>query len=395
MNKELMHRIQTGHAERFGAQASAITFAPGRIEVLGNHTDYNQGFVLSAAIDLGVAVAISPSRRQRKCFLLALDVGEEVVLNLPVTNPLKKPVWANYVAGVIAGLNRFGFSISRGGFNMTIAGDIPMAAGLSSSAALEVASALGFCSVSGINPPTLEIAKLCQAAEHDFVGTKCGLLDQISSLFGKADSLIYCDFRSLEVETDAIGSDICFLVANTLVKHNLVDSEYNERRARCEQATAFFATKLKKPVSALRDVSRGDFDRFAGELNPVTAKRAAHIIGENQRVIEGRKLLLQGDIRGFGELMFLSHESSRVNFENSCPELDLIVAEARKTRNILGARLSGGGFGGSAVMLVRSRDALTTARKMESRYKTAFGKPCDVRIMKPSDGARAIVPSAL
>lgn len=389
MNAELIARVRKAHVNRFGERAAAVSFAPGRVEVLGNHTDYNEGFVLSGAIDLGIAAAIG-ARPERKCTLRALDLDEEIEVDLPATGPLDEPVWANYVLGVLDGLSRHGFGDLPHGFRATFAGDIPMAAGLSSSAALETAAAIGFCAVAGVEMEPLETARLCQAAEHRFVGTQCGLLDQISSLFGEADSLVFTDFRSLRVETDVVGPGLCFLMADTRVKHNLVESEYNERRARCEEAASFFAAKLEHPVKSLRDVSRDEWNRLAPEMDPVTARRAAHVIGENLRVLEGRKRLARGDTDGFGRLMFESHESSRANFGNSCPELDMIVSEARNIESVKGARLSGGGFGGSAVLLVRPGAAKATARMIEDRYGSAFGQPCEVRKIKPSGGATVL-----
>ncbi len=390
MNPELINRIRKAHTERFGEPPCAAAYAPGRVEVLGNHTDYNEGFVLSAAIDLGIAAAFS-RRDDRHCVITALDTGDEVSANLPMPQPLDNSVWANYVLGVLAGLARLDPDKFSQGFNATFAGNIPMAAGLSSSAALEVSSALGFCTLAGMELKPLEMAKICQAAEHEFVGTKCGLLDQVSSLFGRHDKLVFCDFRSLDIETAPLGRDSCFLIANTRVKHNLVESEYNERRARCEQAAVFFASKLDHPVKALRDVSPEEFSRFRDELDPVTARRAAHVVGENHRVIEGRKLLAQGDVAGFGRLMFESHESSRINFENSCPELDVIVEEAGKLKTVAGARLSGGGFGGSAVILVNPADASEAAEKIAREYMKQIGTPCDVLVIKPADGARVVL----
>ncbi len=390
MNTQLIERIQQEHAERFGEPASVVSYAPGRVEILGNHTDYNEGFVLSSAIDLGIGAALSPCAA-RKCTLCALDAGEEICVDLPVTAPLSKPVWANYVIGVLAKLNEAGLREPQHGFQVTFAGDIPVAAGLSSSAALEVATALGLGAIYGLSLPPLELAGICQAAEHEFAGMRCGLLDQISSLFGKAHALVFCDFRSLQVDTVSLGADVCFLVADTGVKHNLVDSEYNERRMRCEQAAAFFASALDHPVKALRDVSLAEWKRFSPEMDPVTARRAAHIIEENHRVLEARERLSHGDLDGFGELMFQSHQSSRVNFENSCRELDVIVEQARHLKSVLGARLSGGGFGGSAVMLIHPHDAEAVSRTVAERYDSVFGHPCEVRTIKPSDGARLIV----
>ncbi len=387
MNPDLIEKIRQAHARRFGAPPARVAYAPGRVEILGNHTDYNEGFVLSAAIDLGIAMAVSDAPGAG-CVLRAVDMDGECSFDLPVTTPVKQPLWANYVLGVVAKLGGFG-RIGHG-FCATFAGDIPLGSGLSSSAALEVAAALGLGALFGIRPGRLETAKLCQAAENEFTGARCGLLDQISSLYGEPGALVFTDFRSLQVESVPLGGDICFLVANTRVKHSLVESEYNERRARCEQAAAFFASVLDHPVKALRDVSVEEWERFSPRMDPVTARRAAHVIEENQRVLEARRRLAAGDLKGFGELMYRSHHSSRFNFENSCRELDALVDAARNVPAVLGARLSGGGFGGSCVLMVHPADAAAVGREIAGRYHAVFGHPCEVRNVKPSAGARLL-----
>lgn len=413
MNCALIEKVISGHKRRFGDAPHAVAYAPGRIEILGNHTDYNEGYVLSAAIDTGICAVVSGGEK-KQCVLSALDVGEEAIFDLPAEKPIKNPHWANYIIGVVNGLGAAG-KIEQG-FNLTFAGDVPPGAGLSSSAALEVAAALALCSLFDskhrnlkivgralVAPPDIltafasegptftldliQIAKLCQQAENEFTGARCGLLDQISSLFGAEQALIFTDFRSLAVETVPVGTDICFLLANTGVKHNLVESAYNERRVSCERAAQYFASALNHTVKALRDVSEEELKKHAKSLDPVVAKRAAHIIAENARVLEGRELLRAGRIKEFGKLMSESHESSRVNFENSCKELDFIVDTASGLKKILGARLSGGGFGGSAVLLIHPSDAAVVGEKISSAYAERFGTACPVRVIKPSAGA--------
>ncbi len=384
MNSSLIERVIAGHKSRFGCAPVSVAYAPGRIEVLGNHTDYNEGYVLSAAIDAGVCVAVSAGGGKH-CVLSALDPGEFAEFDLPAEKPLKSPHWANYLVGVA---NKLGAAEKiEKGFNLTFAGDVPPGAGLSSSAALEVSAALALGSLYGLELPKIQIAKLCQQAENEFTGARCGLLDQISSLFGFEQALIFTDFRSLKIDTEKIGAEACFLLANTGVKHNLVESAYNERRAACEQAALFFASVLDHPVKALRDVSSAELTKHVAGLDPVIYKRAAHVIGENERGLAARRLLKAGEMKKFGKLMFASHQSSRVNFENSCAELDFIVDFASSLEKVLGARLSGGGFGGSAVLLVHPEDAPETGKNISSAYEKHFGRPCPVRVIKPSSGA--------
>jgi len=388
MQTALIKHVVSSHKHKFGSAPATVAYAPGRIEVLGNHTDYNEGFVLSAAIDAGICAAVSVGKGNH-CVLSALDAGEKVEFDLPVEKPLKNPHWANYLVGVINLLGKKG-KIEKG-FNLSFAGDVPQGAGLSSSAALEMAAALVLCSFYGIELSKIQLVKLCQRAENEFTGAQCGLLDQISSLYGMEHSLIFTDFRSLRVENEPIGKEVCFLMANTQVKHNLVESAYNERRAACEQAAKYFASVLDHPVKALRDVSPDELKKHSAGLDPVILKRAAHIVGENERVLKARQLLQAGKTKDFGALMFESHESSRLNFENSCKELDFIVKIASGLKEVLGARLSGGGFGGSAVLLVHPADMAVVKTKIVSAYTRRFGSNCSIEIVNPSAGA-AVLP---
>ncbi len=395
MNPGLIKTIRGQHAKRFGAPPAVLAYAPGRVEILGNHTDYNEGFVLSAAIDLGIGLALSPAEGAAGT-VQALDIPEEARFDLPVTAPAKQPLWVNYVRGVVNKLAVRGRI--EPGFQATFAGDIPMGAGLSSSAALEIAAALALCRLYNITATPLELAKIGQAAENDFTGAHCGLLDQISSLNGKPESLVFTDFRSLKVETVPLTAEIAFLLVDTCVKHSLpgfvdalrpgkVVSVYNECRAQCERASAFFASVLDHPVTALRDVSHDEYKAFAARLEPGAARRAAHVIGENARVLEARRLLRAGDVRAFGQLMYQSHHSSQANFENSCPELDFIVAQARMLPQVLGARLSGGGFGGSVVLMLHPRDASAIGQVLASAYRHKFGHNCKTHLVRTAAGA--------
>ena len=387
MNKQLLDDLKTQFAHHFGVEPTVVAYAPGRVEVLGNHTDYNEGYVLSAAIDSGTYFACAPST-DAECRLVAQNLGEECRFGLANVTASKAMSWANYVKGVLSGLQARATITS--GFKGMFVGNIPMGAGLSSSAALEMSAGLALAKLYGVTVPALDMAKIGQAAEHRFAGVKCGLLDQISSLFGQENALVMSDFRSLEVRTVPLGGDACFLICNTSVKHALVESEYNERRERCEQAAHFFASVLKHPVTHLRDVSWDELEQHRSAMDPVVAKRATHVIGENTRVLKGRELLRGHDLESFGKLMFESHESSRTQFENSCPELDVIVDAARALPEALGARLSGGGFGGSVVVLVRAGDAVPVAAALARAYNQAFGHPCATMTIKPAMGAGII-----
>lgn len=389
LNQSIFDELLQKYRATYTHDPEVVAYAPGRIEVLGNHTDYNEGYVLSAAINYGTFFAAS-KRADNNCRLTAGDLMHQV--EFPVCDPKATPEhgWSNYVKGVLTGLNH----VANGaitGFNGLFLGNIPLGSGLSSSAALEMSAGLALAELYGIKVGHVAMAKIGQTAEHKYAGVKCGLLDQISSLYGQAGKLVETDFRSLAVKTVALGDDVCFLMCHTHAKHALVDGEYNLRRAACEEAAAYFAQVLPHPVKALRDVSWTEWQTHKAGLSDIVARRAAHPISENERVLTGAKLLASGDLAGFGRLMFASHESSRLYFENSCRELDAVVDTARKVPGVMGARLSGGGFGGSVVVLVHPRDAETAAAALSQAYTRQFSQPCDTRIIQPSDGARVVV----
>ncbi len=383
VHKELLKKYRA----HFGRDPEVVAYAPGRIEVLGNHTDYNEGFVFSAAINFGTFFAASKCETTG-CHLVAGDLMKEVSFDLQHIEASKTDTWQNYVKGTLAGLA--GVKAPSCGFDGMFFGNIPLGSGLSSSAALEMCAGLALGQLYGISVDTVTLAKIGQKAEHDYAGCNCGLLDQISSLAGQAGKLVKTDFRSVAFETAELGADACFLMCNTHAKHALVDGAYNKLRASCEQAAAHFAKVLRHPVKALRDVSMAEWAIYKRDLPEAVANRAAHPIGEDERVLKGAELLAKGDLPGFGALMFDSHESSRVLFENSCEELDAVVDAAKKIPGVLGARLSGGGFGGSVVVLVHPRDAETASIALANAYAAKFGKPCDVSVIKPAAGARVL-----
>jgi galactokinase len=387
MNAALLQQSVSLFRSYFKLAPAVTAYAPGRVEVLGNHTDYNEGFVLSAAINFGTFFLAVPAR-DTLCRVLAGDLMEEVEFDVIDPAPSPTAPWSNYVRGVLAGLHANG-QITHG-FRGLLLGDTPQGAGLSSSAALEMACGLALAELYNIRLPSLALARLGQEAEHAFAGVRCGLLDQVSSLFGRHNRLVMIDFRTLGVETVPLDDDACFLMCNTKAKRALTEGAYNNRRRKCEEAVRLFREVLGHPVNALRDVSWDEWQHYNGKLEPVAARRAAHPIGENARVLKGRQLLAQGKLEEFGRLMFESHRSSQHYFENSCPELDFLVDAAEQIPGVLGARLSGGGFGGSAVVLIHPRDAEVIAQALTSAYRNRFGHPCDIRVIIPSDGAAVI-----
>ncbi len=389
VNKSVYDILINKFVAKYGVEPEVVSYAPGRVEILGNHTDYNEGYVLSAAINYGTFFAIAPTGESgTESFLTAGDVMEEATFDAAAPTVSREYMWSNYVKGVLAGFNKI--KPATCGFKAMFLGNIPLGSGLSSSAALEVAAGLAFSKFYGIEVSKLDLAKIGQKSEHEFAGVKCGLLDQVSSIYGFKDALVWSDFRTFDIKNVNISSDVCFLMCNTNAKHALVDGAYNERRQKCEQAAAYFASALDHPVTALRDVTWMEWLKHKDEMEPLVAKRSAHPIGEDDRVLSAVELLRNNDLEGFGKLMFESHASSVNYFENSCPELDVLVDGAKGIPGVLGARLSGGGFGGSVVVMVKIEDADAAAVALHNIYANKFSQRCDIRTIKCSEGAHIV-----
>ncbi len=385
----LQKRVAQAFTDRYGSPPALGWFAPGRVEVLGNHTDYNEGFVLSAALEQGIVFMVRPAPSgATRGRLLAVDLNREVEFDVSRPAPIPSAGWANYTLGVLHFLSAY-LARSPLAFDAAFGGNLPLGAGLSSSAALSVSSTLALAALYGVELPPIEAAKIAQQAENEFAGVRCGLLDQISGLFGAEGRLVFTDFRSLNARTVALPAGVEFLLCNTGVKHRLVESAYNQRRAACERAAAHFAARLSHPVRTLRDVTMIEWEQYRDGLDDETARRAAHVIGENERVQAAVQRLNAGDLGGFGALMSASHDSSRKLFENSCPELDFCV-EAFLRAGALGARLSGGGFGGSAIALVETSRASFTAHEVGGAAESQFGHPVTVSEIRPAAGARRV-----
>jgi galactokinase len=349
-------------------------YAPGRVELLGNHTDYNEGVVLGAAINRGLT--ISGSRRDDAVISVSSGTMGRVEISCSELRPQTKERWANYVLGVA---HELPFSV--GGFSAEIAGDLPAGAGLSSSAALEVSTALFLLKLHQRDLPLLEVAKICQRAEHLFAGVQSGLLDQVTSLFGRADHAVFFDCRTEEVRTIPFPKGLALIIAESGKKRELASGEYNARREETSAAAAAFGVRALRDVTSTQLAARPD-------LPDLLRRRAAHIVGENERVWRAVGLLEAGDGLGFGALMNASHESSRRNFENSTHELDLLVSIAQELPGVLGARLTGAGFGGATITLCEQAAAEAVATGLSTRYTDACGSKARVFICRIADGAR-------
>jgi galactokinase len=386
--------------KHFGQTPTHVVAAPGRLEMLGNHTDYNDGLVMSVAVDRYIIMSSSP-RTDGKVELVtsAFPGAEKFSFNDLKKNPAAP--WANYVKGVLEQLRKRGVNFS--GFNAAIHGTIPLGAGMSSSAALEVATALTVrklfpfaLSATGLKPAPerdkkgelpsvvpqerLELAKLCRAAENQFVGVNCGILDQISSLFGKASNVIDIDCSSLMVEHAPMPGE-AIIVCNSGVKHELVGGEYNELRQNCENAAKKLGAKF------LRTVELKTVEANKAKLTQREYECARHVTSEIARVVAGARALRDGDHQQFGQYMFQSHESSRDFLKNSTRELDILVELARKAPGIIGARLTGGGFGGATINLVSHHQAAPFIEFMSRDYEKQTGVKMTPLVCQIVDGA--------
>ena len=385
-NQEIYDELVAKFEKMYGKKPEIVAYAPGRIEVLGNHTDYNEGYVFSAAIDKGTFFAVSASDDET-CELTAGDLMETAKFTVSSVAPAKEMTWQNYVTGTFNWLFDGNPAEAKKGWKGMFLGNIPLGAGLSSSAALEMCTVLALSKLYGIEKDKTAMAKIGQKAEHTFAGCPCGLLDQASSMYGAEGALVKSDFRTNGFETVEMGPSVAFMMVKSNAKHALVDGAYASRRQACEDAAKYFASVLRKPVTHLRDVTMAEWVLYRGGLSETTAKRAVHPIGEDERVLQGASLLEKGDLKSFGALMYDSHESSRHWFENSCDELDTIVDAAKAIPEVYGARLSGGGFGGSCCLLVDPAAADKIAAAITKEYKAKYGDEPVCSLIKPSKGA--------
>ncbi len=355
------------------------TYAPGRAELLGNHTDYNEGLVLSLAINTGTTIQ-AKTLADGALRLESSDLKSVWSGQLEHLSPQTDPTWVNYVLGVFAELRKR--DIPVGGADFKVSSTIPIGAGLSSSAALEIAAALSLKKLYPFTLPDLDIARVGQGAEHHFTGVKCGLLDQISVLMGKKNHATYIDCRSFEIRHLPLGEEAVFVIVHSGAKHALTSGEYNERRESCEAAARLLGKK------ALRDVNEAELEAARPGLPENAYKRAKHIVGENGRVAHAVSYLAEGNVEAFGKLMFQSHQSSVDYFENSCEELDILVDLAKKQQGCLGSRLSGGGFGGATINLVRKEAAEKFKNGIGTAYQAATRLSPVILETPACDGAR-------
>jgi len=363
--------------QRFGSAPACLVRAPGRVNLIGEHTDYNDGFVLPMAIDQAVWIALRP-RPDRRVRLDSLDYPEPAEFEL---DRLEKGPdgWAEYVKGMAWALQSAGHSLS--GWEGVVSGDVPRGSGLSSSAAVELACGRAFAAVSGLEWDPAGMARLAQQAENRWVGVNCGIMDQMVSAAARAGHALFLDCRSLVYQHIPLPAGVAVVILDTSTRRGLVDSAYNERRAQCEAAARFFG------VPALRDVDPETFQARAAGLDEITRRRARHIVSENARVLQAVQAMRAGDAVTLGQCLDASHASLRDDFEVSNAALDAIVTIARGQPGCLGARMTGAGFGGCAIALVQSRAAAGFPDAVAADYQRQTGLTPVISLSRPCDGA--------
>ena len=360
MHGDLIERFN----QRFGSDPR-IFRAPGRVNLIGEHTDYNDGFVMPAAIDLGTSVAIAP-RTDDRLVVHSENVNSTAEAVLRMASLVPRHEWSDYVFGVAREL--LAANVPLRGANILITSSVPSGAGLSSSAALEVSIGFALMSIAGRPVDYIELARACQRAENEFVGARCGIMDQFTATHGSVGDALLLDCRSLDFRLLRLPRDVRLVICNTMVKHKIAAGEYNARRAECETAVRLLAERVPS-VRALRDVQLTDLDEHGSALPPVILRRAHHIVTENQRVLDGAAAIERGDITRFGLLMAASHCSLRDDFEVSCTELDTMVDLAQDRPGFYGARMTGGGFGGCTINLVAAAATTEFVEALQRDYE--------------------------
>jgi galactokinase len=377
MNTQL---LKQSFASYFNSESEIIVRAPGRVNLIGEHTDYNDGFVLPMAIDHAVWLALRP-RDDRTVRLFSLDLETEAAFELDSLT--KGSDWIEYPKSIAYELMKAGYELR--GFDAVMTGDVPRGAGLSSSAAVELAVARAFAAVSGIEWDAPKMAKLSQKAENEWVGVNCGIMDQMASAACKEGHALFLDCRSLEIQHAPLPQGISIVILDTSTRRGLVGSAYNERRSQCEEAARWFGVK------ALRDVSVEEFNKSSKNgLNELAKKRARHIITENARVLEAMEVMKAGNVKRLGELFNASHDSLRDDFEVTNDALNIMVDCAREQASCYGARMTGAGFGGCAVALVKEENAAEFVTAVSEAYRQRSSMEAAVYVCKPSEGASLI-----
>lgn len=382
----LANAVTERFREVYGTSPSGTFRAPGRVNLIGEHTDYNDGFVMPAAIDFYSYAAIG-ERTDHTLSVYSEQFHQSVEFSIAhLAGPPRKH-WSDYVRGVAAVLRDEGYPLR--GAKLVIDGQVPIGSGLSSSAAIEVTTALALTSLGGVTIPLLEVARLCQRAENTYTGARCGIMDQFVSCFGKRDHALMLDCRSLEAMYLQLPPNVCLVICNTMVKHELAAGEYNERRASCERVVETIA-KFRPEVRALRDLTLEDLKHHQNQISSVDFRRCRHVITENDRVKDAKAALESADLARFGELMYLSHDSLDEDYEVTCRELNIMVKLAREFEGVYGARMTGGGFGGCTITLVESKVVPEFQATVAREYEKLTGLSPQIVVSAAAAGASEV-----
>ncbi len=369
-------------SELYGAPPVSITRSPGRVNLIGEHTDYNEGFVLPVAIDRSAYVAAAP-RSDRTLRVYNAQRDEAAELSLDSLRPGVVRGWAAYVAGMADFLQRAGHRLS--GADLLVDGDVPQGAGLSSSASFEVATGATLLSLSGLPIDKLGLAQAGQRTEHEYINAMTGIMDQMISALGQAEHALLIDCRDYSTQAIPLRGDVQIVVCDSKVQRELAQSGYNQRRAECDQAVTIIQQQ-RPDVRTLRDVTRADLERWGELLPPNVLKRARHVVGENTRVLDSAAALRQGDLARFGELMNEAHRSYRDDFEASLPPIEVLVSAAQQVPGVYGSRLTGGGWGGCTVTLLRSGAVEQFREQVAGAYRDAVGYEPEIYVCTASEG---------
>jgi len=371
-------------AKYFGDGEPRFFTAPGRINIIGEHTDYNGGFVLPGAVDKAITMAIRPNGTDI-VNLISID-HDDAAHFFRIGGPQPKEQWASYFYGVIEEMRKRGATV--GGFNAVFGGDVPLGAGMSSSAALESCVGTALNAIFNLKFTKEELAKIGQMTEHNYIGVRCGIMDQFASIFGQKGKVVRLDCRSLMYDLVPFNpKGIEIVLIDTMVKHSLASSEYNVRRAQCEEGVAVIKKYLPN-VELLRDVSIEELEAHRDEIDPMSFRRCAFVINENKRLMAACTAMEKGDFEEVGRQIYATHEGLSQEYGVSCPELDFIVNIAREHKEVLGARMMGGGFGGCVIALVKKEGVADYVADVKEKYMVKFDKDPRVIEVAISDGAR-------
>ncbi|MBN1937560.1 MAG: galactokinase [Anaerolineae bacterium] len=384
--QERIARLRHEFVRTYDAKPELIVRAPGRVNLIGEHTDYNDGYVLPIAIDRSVLVAVA-ARTDRTVRLHAVDFDAQDAFSLEHIDHAETQKWSNYQRGVASVLLRRGFDLP--GVDVAFSSDVPIASGLSSSAALEVGTAVMWQTLVGFALSRPELALLCQRAENTFVGVNCGIMDQFISALGQKNAALFIDCRTLDYKPVSLPAQIAVVVMDTAKRRGLTDSAYNTRRAECEQGVRFLQRHLPN-ITALRDVSVSEFERYAHELPQNVQMRCRHVVSENQRVLDFVAASDRGDTQSMGEMINASHISLRDDYAVSCAELDAMVEAAWRAPGVIGARMTGAGFGGCAVALVEKTQAEAFVAQVAPVYEQTTRLVPNLYVCQAEDGAGAV-----